>query len=134
MMLSVAHTYNFTRHKQKIQQGCNDQPLHHPPVFDFLPLLGAAVTRVHVQAGAAQAGRGIQQGVIIIRHHQCVHRHSVGRSSGRVVGHLSGDHHLQLVELGGLVVPQLLGEVEGRRVAQVPVAAVPPEGGPHLAE
>lgn len=127
-------TDDFTRHKEEIKHRCNHQPLHNPPVFDLLPLLGAVLTRVHVQAGAAHARGRLQQGVVIVTHHQGVDGHPVGRSPGRVVGHLPGDHHLELVELGRIVLHQVVGEVEGSRVAEVPVALLPPEGGAYLAE
>lgn len=124
-------TYDFTRHKKNIKHRCNSKPLHNPLVFDLLPLLGAVFTRVHVQA---RDGGGLQQGVVIVSHHQRVDGHPVGRSSGRVIGHLPGHHHFELVELGPIVVHQLVGEFEGSRVAEVPVALLPPEGGAHLAE
>lgn len=127
-------TYDFPRHKKEVKHRCNNKPPHYPLVFDLLPLLGAVLTRVHVQAWAAHGRGGLQQGVVIVAHHQGVDGHPIGRSSGRVIGHLPGYHHLELVELGRIVLHQLVGEVEGGRVAEVPVALLPPEGGAYLAE
>lgn len=127
-------TYDFTRHEEEIKHRCNNQPLHNPLVFHLLPLLGAVLARVHVQPWAAHAGGGLQQGVVVVAHHQGVDGHPIGRSSGRVIGHLAGDHHFEFVELGRIVLHQVVGEVEGSCVAQVPVALLPPEGGAYLTE
>lgn len=127
-------TYDFTRHKQEVKHCCNNKPLHNPLVFDLLLLLGAVLTRVHVHAWAAHARGRLQQGVVIVAHQQGVDGHPIGRSSGRVIGHLPRDHHLEFVELGRVVLHQLVREVEGSRVAEVPVALLPPEGGAYLTE
>lgn len=127
-------TYDFTRHKKEVKHRCNNQPLHNPLVFDLLPLLGAVFTWVHVQAWAVHGGGGLQQGVVIVAHHQGVDGHPIRRSSGRVIWHLPRDHHFEFVELRRIVLHQVIGEVEGSRVAEVPVVLLPPEGGAYLAE
>lgn len=127
-------TYDFPHHKKEVKHSCNKKPLHDPLVFDLLPLLGAVITRVHVQAWGVHARGGLQQGVVIVAHHQCVDGHPIGRSPGRVIGHLPGDHHFELVEFGSVILHQLVREFEGSCVAEVPVALLLPKGGAYLTE
>lgn len=114
-------TDNFSRHEKQIEPSCDHKPLHHFFVFELLPLLGAASARLRVRArAAAQAGR-LDEGIIIIGHHQRAHGHPVGRRPGGIPRRLPGHNHLQLVESGQLVLHQVAGEVDGSRVIEVQV-------------